>query len=370
MKIRKWMAAFTTTGLIALNGTAAEPTIQPVAPSALTFGTLRSMPAETAKAKVADWLKSINKFDQAKFDAVWAKTDSTLLNLTVESIALGNPEVAKAIATARDAVAAAPTDVPAVIKDEKNPFVKANVACAFAKALAGKRVYEEALKATADIEPEQLVDPSTFFFFKAVAEHSLAGTEGVKGFNATRTGAVMSIVKLLDDVTDAPDRYKMVATLMFFDIQNWAKDKKDLANIAKLMDNSGRRLDLARAGTQTQEIQKNIVFRLDEKIKELENQQKGGGSSNGGSCPSGGSPGPANGTQPSGPADVSTLPQGGGEGKVDDKKLRKYAEDWGKMPADARAKAMQEITKDLPAKYKPMIEEYFKNLNRINGYDK
>ena len=34
-----------------------------------------------------------------------------------------------------------------------------------------------------------------------------------------------------------------------------------------------------------------------------------------------------------------------------------------------RAKAIQEITRDLPAKYKPMIEDYFKSLNRINGYD-
>jgi len=162
----------------------------------------------------------------------------------------------------------------------------------------------------------------------------------------------------------------MVATLMFFDIQNWARDPKDLANIAKLMDNSGRRLDLARAGEQTQEIQKKIVFRLDEKIKELENQDKGGGGGNGGSCPSGGTPGPANGTQPSGPAATSTLPQGGGPGKVDDKKLRQYAEVWGKMTPDARAKAVQEITRDLPPKYKPMIEEYFKSLNRVNGVEK
>jgi len=375
MSIRKWLAASAATGLIAFHGSAAEPSkpFEPIAPSALTFGTLRSMPADVAKAKVAEWLKSVNKFDQAKLDAIWAKTDSTLLNLTVESIALGLPDVKTAIANARDAVAASPTEVPAVIKDEKDPFVKANVACAFAKALAGKRVYEEALKATAGIQAEQLVDPAAFFFFKAVAEHSLASVEGVKGFNATRTGAILSIVKLLDDVTDAPDRYKMVATLMFFDIQNWAKDPKDLANIAKLMDNSGRRLDLARPGVQTQEIQKKIVFRLDEKIKELENQQKGGGGGgggNGGSCPSGGQPGPAGGIEPSGPADTSTLPQGGGPGKVDDKKLRQYAEIWGKLNPDARAKAVQDITKDLPPKYKPMIEEYFKSLNRVNGFDK
>jgi hypothetical protein len=78
-------------------------------------------------------------------------------------------------------------------------------------------------------------------------------------------------------VADAPDRYKMVATLMFFDMQGWKKDEKDLMQISKLMDNSGRRLDLARAGKITQDIQKKIVYRLDEVIKELENQAKSGG---------------------------------------------------------------------------------------------
>jgi hypothetical protein len=58
---------------------------------------------------------------------------------------------------------------------------------------------------------------------------------------------------------------------------------------------------------------------------------------------------------------------GGGDGKVDDKKLKKLAEEWGKLPASERAKAIQEITRDLPPKYRPMIEEYFKSLNKLNG---
>jgi hypothetical protein len=55
---------------------------------------------------------------------------------------------------------------------------------------------------------------------------------------------------------------------------------------------------------------------------------------------------------------------------VDEKQLRQYAEQWGKLPASERAKAMQDIKRDLPAKFKPMIEEYFKSLNRIHGYEK
>jgi hypothetical protein len=42
------------------------------------------------------------------------------------------------------------------------------------------------------------------------------------------------------------------------------------------MDNIQRRLDLTRGGEKTQKMQKEVVMRLDELIKQLENQNKGG----------------------------------------------------------------------------------------------
>src|SRR5262249_10638696 len=146
-------------------------------------------------------------------------------------------------------------------------FYRANLALAYAKALSGKRVYEEALEALKAAVPEQVVDPAAYYFHKAVTEHALIQKREATG----------SIARLLDDVADCPERYKMVATLMYLDMQGWKDDEKDLNNIAKLMDNSERRLDLARGGPKTQEIQKKIVFRLDELIKQIENQAKSGG---------------------------------------------------------------------------------------------
>jgi hypothetical protein len=179
-----------------------------------------------------------------------------------------DPATAKLIKSINDITTNVPKDVPAEIKDHSKPsFYRANLALVFAKAISSRRVYEEALEALKLVKPEEVVDPSAYFFHKAVAEHALM----------KRDDASQSIVRLLDDVADAPDRYKMVATLMFFDMQSWKRDEKDLLQISKLMDNSGRRLDLSRAGKVTQEIQKKIVFRLDEVIKELENQAKSGG---------------------------------------------------------------------------------------------
>ena len=57
-----------------------------------------------------------------------------------------------------------------------------------------------------------------------------------------------SIVRLLDDVADAPDRYAMLGRILFVEMATWSKDEKDLANIRRLMDNSERRLDHARGG--------------------------------------------------------------------------------------------------------------------------
>jgi len=356
--LRKWFAAAAVAAGTVLAAGADAPAAEPTTQTVYSFGTLRALPADAARAKAAAWLESVGKMDRAAFDKVWAEAGKTLFDKTVDSLLLGNPEAARVITEARAADLPAPVDIPVFIKDPAgDKFFRANLAAAYAKALSGKRVYEEALAALKCVTPDECVDPSTFFFYKAVSEHALM----------QREQATASIVRLLDDVADAPDRYKMVATLMFFDMQNWSKDQKDLANIGRLMDNSGRRLDLARGGPQTQDIQKKIVFRLDEVIKEMENQCKGSCNCNGGSCPNGGRPGNGNNIRPNSPAPDSTIMGGSGAGKVDEKRLKKLAEEWGKLPAAERAKAVQEITRDLPPKYKPVIEEYFKSLNRLNG---
>ena len=358
MTIRKLLAAAAlSTGLVVSQATpvlAAEK-----AKPAFGFNTLKAAPADAAKAKAEAWLKSVNAFDKVAFDKVWANEGRTVLDRVADSLALGNSEVATLLETARKPEAPAPAVVPAILKDTKqDPFFRSNVAVAFAKAAATKKVYEEALEALSAVSPEAVVDPSSYFFFKAVAEHA----------TMKRDLATNSIIRLLDDVTDAPDRYKMVATLMFFDMQSWAGDPKDLSNIEKLMDNSGRRLDLGRAGEKTQDIQKKIVFRLDELIKEMENKCKGG-ECNGGNCPNGGNPGNGKGgsLQPNSPAQDSSLLMGSGPGKVDEKKLRMAAEVWGTLPPEKRNAIVDEINRDLPAKYKPMIDEYFKSLNRVHG---
>lgn len=39
---------------------------------------------------------------------------------------------------------------------------------------------------------------------------------------------------------------------------------------------------------------------------------------------------------------------------------------WGKLPEKERAKAMMELTKDMPPRYREIIEKYFKKLAEGN----
>jgi hypothetical protein len=325
-------------------------------PAVYTFGTLKTPTVEAARAQAQAWLDAAGKTDDASraaFKAIW-EADKPLIDRVSETLTLGDADAAKLLAEARDPAAPAPKEIPALLRDAKRPvYYRSNLALAYAKGLSGKRVYEEALDALKAAVPEQVVDPAAYYFHKAVAEHALT----------QKKDATFSITRLLDDVADAPERYKMVATLMFVDMQGWKDEEKDLGNIARLMNNSERRLDMSRGGPKTQEIQKKIVFRLDELIKDIENQMKNGGQCQ---CPGGQNPGNGGNQGPT-PMQDSQIATNSGPGLVDQKKLQNLAANWGKLPEKERAKAMMELTKDLPPRYREVIENYFKTLARSQG---
>ena len=339
-----------------------------------SFGALRSASLEQARAQAQDWLKGVGKTDaatQQEFNRIWAdNTDVAVLDRVAQTLALGSPEAKKLLDEARDPAAPPPTKVPELLTDAKQPlFFRANLALAYAKALSNRRVYEEALGSLKAVRPEQVVDPASYLFHKAVAEYSTAMAESA--FQQQRKRDTEdTIARLLDDVVDAPERYKMVAALMHFDMMTW-KDK-DLGAIARKMDIVERRLELARGGPQTQKTQKEIVDRLDELIKQLENQQKqqqqqGGGGGNGGQCPEGGQPGnqqgqPGNNTRSTNPQDDSRGGNGGGPGMVDPKEFQKLVQNWGKLPEKERADALRNLTRGAPPQYRELIENYFRKL--------
>jgi len=233
----------------------------------VTFGALESMSAADAQAKAAAWLKEVGKTDastDAKLKAIWKDNSRSILDRLGDSLALGDPIAAKLTAEARDPLAPAPIVLPEVFKNEKaSVFFRANLALVYARALTNRRVYEEALDTLKMFRAEQVADPAAYLFHRAVCEHAL-----LQKPEATKT-----IVRLLEEGAQiSPDRYKTVATLMLVDMHTWKE--KDLGDIARKMDNIERRLEIARGGPETRRQQREVLNRLDEMIKKLENANK------------------------------------------------------------------------------------------------
>ena len=261
MNTRRWFVAFAIVLFLPLAVLRADAPAAPAKEPA-SYGLLKAPAVDTVRAEALAWLQKSGKGDAAglkAFERIWAETDRSLLDRVTATLELGDPAVGQILAAAADPATPAPTEVPALLKDAKRPvFYRGNLALAYAKALSNRRIHEEALASLQCVKPEQVVDPAAYFFVRAVAEHAMA----------MKSEAGRSIVGLLEDVADAPERYKLLAILMLYDMQQWRD--KDLGQIARKMDNIERRLKLARGGPKTQKLQREVVARLDEIIKQLE----------------------------------------------------------------------------------------------------
>jgi len=344
-----------------LAGAALAADTKPASKDIASFGTFAAPSVDAAKAQAAAWLKSVGKTDAATtqaFEAIW-KGNRPLLDKVTRTLELGDPAAAKLMADIRDTETAAPQEVPALLKDTKvAAFLRNNLAVGYARALMNRKVYDEALEVLRVVKPEQTVDPAAYFFSKAVAEFTLMN----------KKEADETIARLLDDVADAPERYRMVGALMHLDMMTW--QDKDLGWISRKMNIVKDRLEINRGGKKTQKIEREILVRLDEIIKEMENQQKKSSSSNGGSCPNGGpgqGGGPAQGNTPSGPASESALPSGIAGGVADKREDKKLVQEWGNLPEKERAAAQQDLARRVPEKYQGAIRTYTQNISNKSG---
>ena len=66
--------------------------------------------------------------------------------------------------------------------------------------------------------------------------------------------------------------------------------------------------------------------------------------------------------KPGNPLEDSRLGGIQGKGQVDLKRFKEIADVWGRLPEKERAKAMVELTRGMPPKYRDAIEAYFREL--------
>ncbi len=270
-----------------------------------------------------------------------AATSTARFDQVVRTFGMVDPVAQKFVDDCRliDAPLAPPEFVAVDSQDE---FYTNTLRLYYGRYLAQRRMYDEALEQLTQLDPATVIDPATLLFYKTVAEHELMLKEdGLK-----------SAELLLSHTEDVPVRYSSVAKLMQFELEKLRKDTLD--EVARMMSDVERRLDLARAGRKVQKREAEIIAALDYLIEKAE---KSGASS--GSCPCDGLGGKSN--QSSNPAKDSSVKGSTAPGEADEKRVAQQS-GWGMLPEKEQAAAKQYMDKNFPPHYRKAMEEYFKRL--------
>jgi hypothetical protein len=209
-----------------------------------------------------------------------------------------------------------------------------------------ERQFDEVVAILEKVKPHKY-ELNDYYFMMAASHYALNH----------KKQAASHLQKLFDSFGPLARRHEAIGGIIEEELTRWKEN--DLGDIRRDMRVSGDRLAGAKVGKITQTKQKEIVDKLDKLIKEKEDLASGAGKPK----DQNGQPKIGNADGRGSPAQDSTIIGGTGNGTVDDKKLATIAKAWGTMPEKDRARAIMEITKDLPARYRVIIEDYFKALS-------
>lgn len=162
-------------------------------------------------------------------------------------------------------------------------------------------------------------------------------------------GAVINLDAFLQLYPKAAERYRANAHDLLAELK--AQWDSPLHGIADDMKHCERKLKKDKTGKEVETKQLDIVEKLTKIIEELEKQGAGGGGA------------PRGNTQPRGPATSSSLP--GGKARIGSLHGSRGVKDaWGAMKDKDREKILAELQRQLPARYRPLIEKYYKKINK------
>jgi len=312
---------------------------------------------EQIDVKLADYFKTRTEWNQPSIQvkALWDRFESQsrgpgLLDAVMATLAAADARIELLLSgldpTRSEQTTSATVATATWIESELPSWIQSNIHLAIARALANEQLYDESLEQIELADMSEVVDPSTWLFYKAICHHHLL----------QRDDCMAAITKLLEHESELVSRYAITAKLMKTDIEPMKEDSLD--EISRLMKDVERRLELGRTGTVVREQEKQIVEKLDKMIDKIEEQlqqqqQQQAQQGQDGKGGKGGGQGK--------PMDESQIAGGSGPGDVDPKTL-KDRNGWGDLPPAQRQEALQNITKDLPSHYREVIEAYFKRL--------
>jgi len=229
---------------------------------------------------------------------------------------------------------------PLLMEGKAETFYLANLRYFVARNLTQFRLVDPALEIFNSINPEPLIDPAGYLFYKAVCEHHLLQKEACE----------KTLDQLLNRTQDVPERFTQVAVLMQADLASLKEESLD--EISRKMSDVERRLELGNSGKKVQQVEDEIIASLDKLIKKMEDQSK--------NSPASGS-GAGNSKTPAAGSDESRVKGETAPGEVDKKKLSNNG-GWGQLPPKKQASAKNIINRNFPSHYRKAIEKYFKKL--------
>lgn len=308
----------------------------------------RRMPIDQVQARLLQWL-ALAKVDEPtarQVSGLWkdkteleSLTAEEMLDRIVDSLAIADESARKVVEVCRSGAAYSQPNFEGIRSDS---FYRDHVQLYYARWLTQHRFYDEALPMLESLTPESVADPASLFFYRSICRLRL-----LKSSEASDDLAL-----LLNNTLDVPSRFRTVAELM----QAEAGDNTSgLPEVAKLMSDVQRRLDLGNSNDPVQKREEEVIAALDKLLKEMEEQQKQQQQQSG----------QGGGQQQNQPGQQgiaqSTIKGSSAEGEADRKDLTENG-NWGMLDKQAEAQAKELIRQQFPPNFLDAISRYTKRI--------
>ena len=306
------------------------------------------MPFDQLKERLQHWL-SQSRVDEAKSKQameLWSDrqqidglTAEQTLDRLMDSFAIADSSVQQLVELCRSTGTRKALDFEG---SRSEAFFKDHVTLYHARWLTQHRFYDEAIVMLEGLDPENVIDPASLFFYRAVCRLRL-----LKPAEASD-----DITLLLNNTLDVPSRFRAVAEMM----KEEAKVATEgLPQVARLMSDVQRRLDLGNADDPVQKREDEVIVALDKLLEEMEKQkqkqqQQGDGKGQGQQNQAG----------PQGAAQ-STIKGAPAEGDADRKELNENGS-WGMLDKQAETKARELIRQQFPPNFLDAISRYTRRI--------
>ncbi len=307
------------------------------------------MPIDQVQSQLLQWLARA-KVDEAtarQITSLWAdKTQvagmlaEDTLDRVVDSLALADESVKLLVESTRNNGTHQPLNFEGARSDE---FFRSQVQLYQARWLTQHRFFDEAISMLEGLDPEKVVDPASLFFYRAICRLRLLKPADARN----------DISLLLNSTLDVPPRFRTVAELMKVEA---GLDEEGLPQVARLMSDVQRRLDLGKADDPVQKREEEVIAALDKLLEEMEKQQQQQQQQKDGQ--GGGSPQNQPGQQG---AAQSQIKGSKGDGDADRKELTENGS-WGMLDKEAEAQARELIRQQFPPNFLDAISRYTRRI--------